>query len=248
MTRVSNMEDIMKKVLIAGGSSGMGLALARRLLREDCGVIITGRSAGKLSAARSSLGDPPQLATMAADITQEEQVARLFAQCGPLDHIVSTAADIGGAYQLLPSVDVAVVRKAMDSKLLGPLLLAKHGAPSLAAGGSITFTSGIAACRPAARGSVVAAINGGLNSLAYALAVELAPIRVNAVSPGWVDSPIWEFVAGDARSAMLEAMADRLPAGRVGHVDDIADAICFLMRNRFTTGSVLQVDGGHRLV
>ena len=238
----------MEKVLIAGGSSGMGLALARRLLREDCAVTIAGRSAGKLAAARSSLGDPPRLATIAADITQEEQVARLFAQCGPLDHIVSTAADIGGAYQLLPAVDVAVVRKAMDSKLLGPLLLARHGAPSLAAGGSITFTSGIAACRPAARGSVVAAINGGLNSRAYALAVELAPIRFNAVSPGWVYSPIWEFVAGDAKTAMLEAMADRLPGGRVGHVDDIADAICFLMRNRFTTGSVLQVDGGHRLV
>ncbi len=238
----------MEKVLIAGGSSGMGLALAGRLLREGCAVTIAGRSADKLAAARQVLCHAAQLATIAADITQEEQVARLFAQCGPLDHIVSTAADISGAYQLLPAMDVAVVRKAMDSKLLGPLLLAKHGAPSLPPGGSITFTSGIAACRPAARGSVVAAINGGLNSLAYALAVELAPVRVNAVSPGWVDSPIWEFVAGDAKADMLEGMAKKLLVGRVGHVDDIADAICFLMRNRFTTGSVLQVDGGHRLV
>ena len=238
----------MEKVLIAGGSSGMGLALAGRLLREGCAVTIAGRSADKLAAACQALGHAAQLATIAADITQEEQVARLFAQCGPLDHIVSTAADIGGAYQLLPAMDVTVVRKAMDSKLLGPLLLAKHGAPLLAPGGSITFTSGIAACRPAARGSVVAAINGGLNSLAYALAVELAPVRVNAVSPGWVDSPIWEFVAGDAKADMLEGMAKKLLVGRVGHVDDIADAICFLMRNRFTTGSVLQVDGGHRLV
>jgi NAD(P)-dependent dehydrogenase (short-subunit alcohol dehydrogenase family) len=238
----------MERVLIAGGSSGMGLALAARLLREDCAVTIVGRSATRLAAARDTLGNPPRLATIAADITVEEQVARLFAQCGPLEHIVCTAADVGGAYQLLPAIDVAVVRKAMDSKLLGPLLLAKHGAPLLAAGGSITYTSGIAACRPAARGSVVAAINGGLNSLAYALAVELAPIRVNAVSPGWVDSPIWEFVAGDAKTDMLDAMANKLPVGRVGHVDEIADAICFLMRNPFTTGSVLQVDGGHRLV
>jgi len=238
----------MERVLIAGGSSGMGLALAERLLREDCAVAIVGRSHEKLAAARERLGHARQLSIIAADITQEAQVAALFAQCGPLQHIVCTAADIGGAYQLLPAIDPAVVRKAMDSKLLGPLLLAKHGAPMLQATGSITFTSGIAWCRPAARGSVVAAINGGLNSLAYALAVELAPIRVNAVSPGWVDSPIWEFVAGDAKAEMLDGMAKKLPAGRVGHVDDIADAICFLMRNRFTTGSVLHVDGGHRLV
>jgi len=238
----------MERVLIAGGSSGMGLALAARLLREDCAVTIVGRSPEKLAQARETLEHAPRLATIAADITQEAQVAALFAQCGRLDHIVCTAADIGGAYQLLPAIDVEVMRKAMDSKLLGPLLLAKHGAPRLKAAGSITFTSGIAACRPAARGAVVAAINGGLNSLAYALAVELAPIRVNAVSPGWVDSPIWEFVAGDAKNAMLEGMADRLPAGRIGHVDDIAGAICFLMRNGFTTGSVLHVDGGHRLV
>lgn len=238
----------MERVLIAGGSSGMGLALAERLLREDCAVTIVGRSKEKLAAAHEKLGPSPQLAAFAADITQEDQVASLLAQCGHLDHIVCTAADIGGAYQLLPEIDVAVMRKAMDSKLLGPLLLAKHGAPLLPASGSITFTSGIAYCRPAPRGSVVAAINGGLNSLACALAVELAPIRVNAVSPGWVDSPIWEFVAGDAKAGMLEGMAKKLPVGRVGQVVDIADAICFLMHNGFTTGSVLHVDGGHRLV
>lgn len=238
----------MEHVLIAGGSSGMGLALAGRLLREDWPVTIVGRSQEKLAAAKEKLHHAPQLATIAADITQEDQVASLFAQCGQLDHIVCTAADIGGAYQLLPEIDLAIMRKAMDSKLTGPLLLAKHGAPLLPASGSITFTSGIAYCRPAARGSVVAAINGGLNSLTYALAVELAPIRVNAVSPGWVDSPIWEFVAGDAKAGMLEGMAKKLPVGRVGRVDDIADAICFLMRNRFTTGSILHVDGGHRLV
>ena len=238
----------MERVLIAGGSSGMGLALAERLLNEDCAVTIVGRSAEKLAAAQEKLQHAAPLAPIVADITQEEQLAALFAQCGPLDHIVCTAADIGGAYQLLLDLEVAVIRKAMDSKLTGPLLLAKHGAPLLPASGSITFTSGIASCRPAPRGALVAAINGGLNSLTYALAVELAPIRVNAVSPGWVDSPIWQFVAGDAKVSMLEGMAKKLPVGRIGHVDDIADAICFLMRNRFTTGSVLHVDGGHRLV
>jgi len=155
---------------------------------------------------------------------------------------------MAGAYQLLPSLDIAAVRRMLDSKLIGPLLLAKHGAPVLSPGGSITFTSGIAAYRPAPRGSAVAAANGALASLAAALAVELGPIRVNAVSPGWVDTPIWETVAGDAKAATLEAMAQRLLVGRIGQPEDIADAIRFLMRNTFVTGTVLHVEGGHRLV
>jgi NAD(P)-dependent dehydrogenase (short-subunit alcohol dehydrogenase family) len=226
----------------------MGLALAASLLSEDAEVTIVGRSEARLAAARRSLPATERLRTMAADITQEEQVARLFESNGPLDHIVTTAADIEGAYQLLPVLQVAAARKVVDSKFIGPLLLAKYGAPVLSPNGSITFTSGIAAYRPAARGSVVAAINGGLESLARALAVELGPIRVNVVSPGWVDTPIWELVAGDAKAATLEAMAKRLPVGRIGQPDDIADAIRFLMRNGFVTGTVLHVEGGHRLV
>lgn len=245
----TGIETKNEHVLIVGGSSGMGLALARILLSEGARVTIAGRSEARLEEARTSLSPiTGRLQTEVADITQEEQVARLFERVGPLDHIVTTAADIEGAYQLLPSQDVAAAQRVVGSKFIGPLLLAKHGAPVLAPQGSITFTSGIAAYRPAARGSVVAAINGALESLAYALAVELGPIRVNVVSPGWVDSPIWTHVAGDAKAATLEAMAKRLPVGRIGQPDDIASAIRFLMRNGFVTGTVLHVDGGHRLV
>ncbi len=132
--------------------------------------------------------------------------------------------------------------------MVAPLLLAKHGVPRLLPGGSITFTSGIAAYRPAAKGSVVAAVNGALESLVYALSVELAPIRVNAVSPGWVDTPIWSAVAGEGKDAVLEAMAKRLPVGRIGQADDIAQAIELVMRNGFISGTVVHVDGGQRLV
>lgn len=238
----------MEHVMIVGGSSGMGLALADDLLKNGSEVTIVGRSEARLSEARNRLGNERRLRTEATDITQEEQVAQLFERCGPFDHIVTTAADIEGAYQLLPSLEIAAARKVVDSKFIGPLLLAKYGAPQLSAAGSITFTSGIAAYRPAPRGSVVAAINGALASLAYALAIELGPIRVNVVSPGWVDSPIWKFVAGDAKAATLEAMAERLPVGRVGQPIDIADAIRFLMHNSFVTGTVLHVDGGQRLI
>jgi NAD(P)-dependent dehydrogenase (short-subunit alcohol dehydrogenase family) len=236
------------KVMVVGGSSGMGLALAMRLLAEGASVTIAGRSEDRLAAACRHLSDHPKLAAHAVDISREEQVAALFRESGPIDHIVSTAADIEGAYQLLPSIELAAAQRVVESKFYGPLLLAKYGAAHLPPSGSITYTSGIAAYRPAARGSVVAAVNAALEGLVRALAVELAPIRINAVSPGWVDTPIWSFVAGDAKQAMLEAMAERLPAGRVGQPEDIADAIRFLIGNGFTTGTILHVEGGHRLV
>lgn len=225
----------------------MGLALAKRSLAIGAEVIIVGRDEDKLKRIGTELHSP-SLSAVAADITQEGQVADLFGRLGRLDHIVSTAADIEGAYELLPALDLRAAQKVVESKFYGPLLLAKYGAPVLSPSGSITFTSGIAAYRPSARGSVVAAVNAGLEGLVRALAVELAPIRVNAVSPGWVDTPIWTFVAGDKKDETLSAMANRLPVGRVGQPEDIADAIGFLMGNAFTTGTILHVEGGHRLV
>ncbi|QPC91929.1 SDR family oxidoreductase [Mesorhizobium sp. INR15] len=236
------------RILIVGGGSGMGLALARHCLAAGASVVIAGRSEDRLRRASEELGNPAALETIAADITEETEVAALFERIGRLDHIVSTAADIEGAYQLLPALDLKAAQRVVESKFYGPLLLAKHGAPRLAAVGSITFTSGIAAYRPAARGSVVAAVNAALEGLVRALAVELAPIRVNVVSPGWVDTSIWAYVAGDKKAETLGKMAERLPVGRVGQPEDIADAIGFLMRNGFTTGTTLHVEGGHRLV
>jgi len=241
------MTDSRQKVLIAGGSSGMGLALARRCLDDGAQVTIVGRDAERLARACEQLGRPGRLRALAADISREEQVASLFERAGALDHIACTAADIQGAYALLPDLDMAAAQRAVASKVFGPLYLARHGAARLAPGGSLTFTSGIAAYRPQPRGAVVAAINAALEGLVRALAVELAPLRVNAVSPGWVDTPIWTHVAGDRKDEALQSMARRLPAGRVGRAGDIADAIAFLMANTFTTGTVLHVEGGHRL-
>ncbi len=237
-----------RQVLVVGGSSGMGLALARRLSEAGDHVTIVGRDSGKLRRAKADFGVPMRLTTVVADVTVENDVEALFAGCGRLDHIVCTAADLTGAYELLPTLDLAAVRSAVDSKIVAPILIAKHGAPTLVTDGSLTFVSGIAAYRPMPRGTVVAAINAALEGLVRALAVELAPIRVNAVSPGWVDTPIWEAVAGERKAEVLASMAARLPVGRVGRPEDVADALVFLMGNGFTTGSVLHVEGGHRLV
>lgn len=240
-------EETGEHVLVVGGSSGMGFALAARLLAAGSAVTIVGRSPERLTQARQKLGDVPGLHAIAADATHEDDVERVFQSVGDLHHIVWTAADVSGVYVLLPGMDVAIARRVIDSKVIAPLLLAKHGVARLAPGGSITFTSGIAAYRPAPRGSVVAAINGAIESLVYALAVELAPIRVNAVSPGWVDTPIWDAVAGEGKGAALEGMAKRLPVGRIGQPDDIAKAIEAIIHNGFMSGTVVHVDGGQRL-
>ena len=130
-------------VVIVGGSSGMGRALAAELVAQGSEVTVAGRSADKLDDVRRELG----VRTVAMDVGVEQDIERLFAVTGTVSHIVTTAADVGGAYQPIAAYDVCAARSAVDSKLLGPLLLAKHGAPLLEPGGSIVFTSGIAAYR-----------------------------------------------------------------------------------------------------
>jgi NAD(P)-dependent dehydrogenase (short-subunit alcohol dehydrogenase family) len=206
------------RVVVIGGGSGMGLEVARKVLAGGAEVVVAGRSGERLHAARTSLGeDRVEIATV--DIGERSQMAALFARVGQLNHLVVTAADL------------------------------PYG-PVLEPGGSITFTSGIAARRPMRGGSAAAAINSALEGLVRALAIELAPLRVNAVSPGWTDTPIWDGLAGMTEERKKEAfatMAARLPAGRIGRAEDIAEAVVFLMKSEFSTGTVVEVDGGHRL-
>ncbi|MGS2805213.1 SDR family oxidoreductase [Nocardia sp. MW-W600-9] len=233
--------------VIIGGSSGMGLALAGRLLAEGAEVTIAGRSADRLALAAKELdAHPGTLRTVVADITTEADIARLFGATGTVDHVVVTAADMTGAYQPITAFDAGIAAKMVAAKMIGPALVAKHA--RVADHGSITVTSGIAAYRPAPGGSLVAMVNAALAGLVAALALELAPIRVNAVSPGWVDTPIWNAFAPDDKADRHRAMAARLPAGRLGTPADIAESFLAVQRNRFITGTVLHVDGGHRLV
>ncbi|HZT01210.1 MAG TPA: SDR family oxidoreductase [Steroidobacteraceae bacterium] len=237
-----------ERVIVIGGSSGMGLEVARKLLAAGAEVVIAGRSEERLQTARTTLG-VDRVEAVTADIGERSQVAALFARAGRLDHVVVTAADLPYG----PAVDLteADVMRAVRSKLLGPLFVAQETAGRLSPGGSITFTTGIAARRPMRGGSAAAALNSGLEGLVRALAMELAPIRVNAVSPGWTDTPIWGAMPGmtaERKREVFASMAARLPTGRIGRPEEIADAVVFLMKNQFSTGAVLDVDGGHRLV
>jgi NAD(P)-dependent dehydrogenase (short-subunit alcohol dehydrogenase family) len=234
------------RIMVIGGSSGIGIAVARVALRDGAAVVIVGRRAGRLRRAAEALGSPASLATLVADITDEAQVRSMFEQAGPLSHVVVTAADITG-YQPIRELVLADARATIESKLLAALLIAKH-LPTAMPEGSLTFTGGIATDRPMPGGAVVAAVNSSLSGLARALALELAPIRVNVLSPGWVDTPVWETIAGQRKDAMLAGMAERLPVGRVGEPEDIGEAALFVTRARHVTGTVLHVDGGQRLV
>jgi len=238
----------MTNVMIIGGSSGMGLALARTaMLAGGMDVTIVGRSADRLAAAQAELEQTAQgkVSTVAADIGREDDVAALFARVERVDHVAVTAADATGVYGRSTDVATAAARAIVDIKLLGAWLVGKHAAGRVT--GSITYTSGINAYRPNGSNTIVAAANGALASLAYGLAIELAPVRVNVVSPGWVDTPIWDQLGMDKRAAFAE-LGERLPARRIGAPDDIAQAFMSVMRNGFITATVLHVDGGHRLI
>jgi NAD(P)-dependent dehydrogenase (short-subunit alcohol dehydrogenase family) len=234
-------------VVVIGGSSGIGLAVARRSLADGATVVIAGRSRERLDAARAELGRPGRLDAVVADIGDRAQVAELFEHAVTVRHLVVTAADL--PYGPVTALTDESIMRAVRSKFLGPIYAAQHAAPRMTAGASITFTSGIAACRPAPGGALAAIANGALESMVRAFALELAPIRVNAVSPGWVDTPLWDQLATpDAKQARLSQMAARLPARRLAGPADIANAVSYLLGDDFVTGTVLHAEGGQLLV
>jgi NAD(P)-dependent dehydrogenase (short-subunit alcohol dehydrogenase family) len=235
-----------KRIVIVGAGSGMGKSTALEAQRAGAEVVLVGRTLEKLENVANELPSGSNTQVVAANVVEEQDVIRLFEEVKEFDHLVSTVADL--AYQPVREFNLADARRSIDSKLISSLLLAKHGCGCARLGGSLTFVSGIAAYRPMPRGAVVAAVNGALVSLAYALAIELAPLRVNVISPGWVDTPIWDVVAGNKKHEMQNQMAARLPVGRIGQPEDIAQAILSVMANGYITGTVLHVDGGHRLV
>lgn len=243
-----NLEE--KHIIVIGGNSGMGLGIAKKALKSGAEVTIVGRSANKLDKARTNLPKTGKLNTMVADITVESDVIQLFETIGSFHYLANTAADVRNVYCFVEDLDIEAARNVVDSKLIAAILLAKHGTSKIDRDGAFIFTSGINAYRPAGKGSVVTAVNGSLPALARALSLELAPVRVNVISPGWVDTPIWDDVACSEKEkqALLQEKARELPAGKIGQPEDIAQAVLSTMQNRHITGTVLAVDGGQRLV
>jgi NAD(P)-dependent dehydrogenase (short-subunit alcohol dehydrogenase family) len=231
-----------ESVVIIGGSSGMGLAIAKEAADSGAAVIIAGRSQGKLDEAiRVIAGD---VASYIVDLSDEGSVMKLFQSIGSFDHLVITGSSVKTGQ--LRELSLADARASMNSKFWGAYMAARYA--QIRPKGSITFFSGILSRRPSSGLASLAAINAAVEALGRALALELAPIRVNVVSPGLTDTPAYATMPDDARKGMFAAVAKRLPVGRVGRPEDIASLTLELMRNNFLTGLVVDVDGGAMLV
>lgn len=230
-----------RRVVVIGAGSGIGRALAVRAAQAGAELVLAGRRTQQLDQTAGELPGSPRVHQV--DLADEDSVAALARAVGEFDHLVSTAN--GAATGPVRDLDPADVRRALDAKITGPLLLAKHTADRIAPDGSLTFFSGYAAWRPAPGRVVMATANGALAFLVPALAVELAPVRVNAISPGVVDSGVWDGL-GARKDEFLTGVAERNPVRRVGTPDDLAQAALHLMTSGFTTGTVLHVDGGGR--
>jgi NAD(P)-dependent dehydrogenase (short-subunit alcohol dehydrogenase family) len=220
------------RAVFVGGSSGIGLAAARRARAAGWDVVVASRDPERADVDAERL---------VLDITDETAVRATFEALGPIDHLVfSPVARAGGPAR---SLDLAAARLAFETKLWGPFTAVQAADVRE----SIVFVSGVAATTPMRGGSATAAVNGAIEALVRTLAVELAPVRVNAVSPGIIATPTWDAMAAEDREAMFDRLAGALPAARVGTADDLAEAIWLLLTNGFVTGIVLPVDGGHRL-
>ncbi|WP_374404232.1 SDR family oxidoreductase [Niveibacterium sp.] len=232
------------RILIIGGSNGMGLAAAQRLARKGAEVFIAGRSQAKLDAA---LGQIEGRATgVVADFTDAASLAAAAERIGRLDHLV-LAASSNAAWGPFVHTSADALRQAMEGKLIGYWQSLQAMLPILRRDGSVVMLSG-AASRTAMAGTAgLAAVNGGITQMAQTLAKELAPLRVNVVSPGLVDTPAYDGLPVEVKQGMFAGAAKSLPVGRTGTSSDIAAAIEYLLDNGFTTGALLDVDGGARI-
>ncbi|RQT36516.1 SDR family oxidoreductase [Burkholderia cepacia] len=227
-----------QRVLVVGGSSGIGEATARAFAEAGATVTIASRDAARLAASKDRIGYG--VSTGVIDITDDASVRAFLDSAGEFDHVVVSAAQT--ATGPVRGLELDDAYAAMDSKFWGAYRIAR--AVRIRQGGSLTFVSGFLSVRPSKNSVLQGAINAALESLARGLALELAPVRVNTVSPGLIATPLWSKIDAEARDRMYEGAAARLPAGRVGQPEDVANAVLYLASTPYATGSTVLVDGG----
>lgn len=234
-----------KRAVVLGGSSGIGLAIAQQLVEHGAEVVIASSNEQRVQQAITCVGGCAVGHIL--DLTVEDAIQTFFEKLGSFDHLVFTAGD---SLQLneLASADLKKARQAFELRYWSVLAAVKYGSPHIRKNGSIVLTTGIASQRPRKGWVFGASVCGAVDALTRALAVELAPIRVNAVSPGVVRTNLWQNMPEKERDGMFEAIGSALPAGRVGEADDMARAFIFLMQEQFCTGQIVTVDGGTVLV
>jgi NAD(P)-dependent dehydrogenase (short-subunit alcohol dehydrogenase family) len=236
--RNHSVESMMKDqiVVVIGDLSGIGRAVAEQAAAAGARVIAAGRRA-------APAGWPAHIAAAQVDLTDDEAVRGFFAEVGAFDHLVVTAGPVIASARLAEQ-DVAAAIAAFNVKFFGQLRAVKHGARHLRAGGSVVLTSGLLARKAVPGGLVKATMNAAVEAMGKTLAKELAPLRVNVISPGMVATEMWGNLSDAERGALAQRAGAGLPVGRVGLGEDLAQAYLMVMQNGFMTGAVVDVDGG----
>jgi NAD(P)-dependent dehydrogenase (short-subunit alcohol dehydrogenase family) len=229
-----------KRILVIGGGSGIGLGIAKGAAQEGAKVLIASRDAEKIAAAAKPIG-----ATSAViDVREEKNIAQFFQEHGTFDHIAFTAGDwetlVSGP---LADLDLAKAAERMTTRFWGAVAVAKHGATKLPPGGSYTITNGMLAHRPRKGMPLVTASAQAVEGLAIGLAVDLAPVRVNCVCPGLIETEMWDKFPEGYRG-MMTAMTQKQLVQRPGQPDEAGEAYLTCMRNTFMTGQVIKIEGG----
>lgn len=233
-----------QRILVIGGTSGIGLGVARAALGAGARVIVASSAEARVRAALATLDGADGTVL---DVTDEAAVAAYFAGSGWFDHIAFTAADWGQVHHTpLGETDIRAAASIFDVRVWGAVAVAKHGAPMLRPGGSITLTNGMAAHRPQPGMAVTVAMAGAIEHLVKGLAVELAPVRVNGVCPGAIRTEAWDALPDDFRAVQEARLAGQL-VPRVGETAECAEAYLYLMRCGYVTGQTLRVEGGWSL-
>ena len=231
-------------VVVIGGSSGIGLETARRARAEGADVVLTGRNPERLQQAAQELD---ALSSAAFDATDFNRLKRFFDELPtPVDHVMVTAG--GPYYARLTDIDFEQARRNVEQHLLLPLHVARNAATRVRPGGSLLFTSGTGGRRPAIGMALISAFTAALPALTKVLAIELAPVRVNLIAPGFVDTPLSAALLGDRLDERREQLRTRLPIGRVVGPEDVAALAVHLMTNTALTGATYDLDGGQQLV
>lgn len=231
-------------ILIIGGTSGIGLGVAHAVADRGATPIVASRRQASVDRTLAELPSRARGATI--DLTDPSALDQLAADVGEIDHLVYTAGE-PLELPLLADITPAVANGFFQTRFIGALSAVRVFGPRLRSGGSITLTSGTAAWSPG-YGALPSSLCGAMNALTTALAVELAPIRVNAVAPGMVRTPIWDAIPEADLRALHDREVQRIPLARIGEVDDAARAYVYCMEQTFSTGTVITVEGGSLLV